>query len=98
MFCTKCGKQLDDGAKFCTGCGAQLGGSPSAQAQAAPVQPHLHLYNRKQYPCMHSLYNPNPCRNKHLMDTRNRNMRRHPKAVIGWLRRFLWDNTSVCFC
>ena len=23
MFCTKCGAQLEDGAKFCTGCGAQ---------------------------------------------------------------------------
>ncbi len=25
MFCTKCGNQLDDGARFCTRCGAPLG-------------------------------------------------------------------------
>ena len=24
MFCTKCGKQLDEGMKFCTSCGAQV--------------------------------------------------------------------------
>lgn len=25
-FCSKCGKQIDDGAKFCSGCGAPTGG------------------------------------------------------------------------
>ena len=32
MFCTKCGAQLEDGAKFCTSCGA-----PTRLAQAAPA-------------------------------------------------------------
>lgn len=34
MFCTKCGKQCPDGAKFCTGCGAPL--TPPAP-RPAPV-------------------------------------------------------------
>lgn len=36
-YCIKCGKQLEDGAKFCTGCGAQVA-APAAQ-QSAPAQP-----------------------------------------------------------
>lgn len=36
MFCTKCGSQLADDAKFCTGCGAPV--EPAAPA-AAPVEP-----------------------------------------------------------
>ena len=35
MFCTKCGQQLPDGAKFCTSCGAPL---ESAAVSAEPVQ------------------------------------------------------------
>ncbi|MBQ3225473.1 MAG: zinc-ribbon domain-containing protein [Clostridia bacterium] len=42
MFCTKCGKQNNDGATFCTSCGAQLASKP-AQAPvyqpAAPAKP-----------------------------------------------------------
>ena len=34
MFCTKCGKQLPDGANFCTGCGAQLGNVPAGTSPA----------------------------------------------------------------
>ena len=41
MFCTKCGSQLEDGAKFCTNCGAQTRFAqvpkPDAPPQAAPV-------------------------------------------------------------
>ena len=29
MFCTKCGKELQDGAKFCIGCGAPVGKVPA---------------------------------------------------------------------
>lgn len=43
MFCTKCGAQLEDGAKFCTGCGAQTRfaqvPTPEATAPAAPAAP-----------------------------------------------------------
>lgn len=41
MFCTKCGKELADNAKFCTGCGAQVGAAaPAVTPQAAePVAP-----------------------------------------------------------
>ena len=39
MFCTKCGKQIEDGAAFCTGCGAKMGADAPAPAApaAAPV-------------------------------------------------------------
>lgn len=40
MFCTKCGKELEDDAVFCTGCGAKIvkveGGSPAVSGQEAP--------------------------------------------------------------
>ncbi|MDR2513680.1 MAG: zinc ribbon domain-containing protein [Christensenellaceae bacterium] len=35
MFCTQCGKQLADGARFCTFCGAMVAAQPSA-----PPAPH----------------------------------------------------------
>ena len=39
MFCTKCGSQLDDGAKFCTNCGAQTRFAPVPPPAAAPAEP-----------------------------------------------------------
>ena len=46
MFCTKCGSQLEDGAKFCTNCGAQTRfaqvpapAAPEPQQPAQPQQP-----------------------------------------------------------
>lgn len=38
MFCTKCGKQCPDGAKFCTGCGAPLT-PPASRPAPAPQTP-----------------------------------------------------------
>lgn len=39
-FCTKCGKQLNDGAKFCTSCGNVIGDAqPAAQPVAQPQAP-----------------------------------------------------------
>ena len=38
MFCTHCGTQMDEGAKFCTKCGAAVGaaaGAPAANTQEA---------------------------------------------------------------
>ena len=37
MFCTNCGSQQKDGAKFCTACGAPLAQAPSVEA-ALPVE------------------------------------------------------------
>lgn len=41
MFCTNCGKQLDESALFCPHCGAKVGVAAAAPApeQAAPVSP-----------------------------------------------------------
>ena len=40
MFCPKCGKQLDAGARFCTGCGNPMGGdAPPPQQPQQPQQP-----------------------------------------------------------
>lgn len=37
MFCTKCGKELKDGARFCTGCGAALDGAPAPAPTPTPT-------------------------------------------------------------
>ena len=39
MFCTKCGAQIEDGAKFCTSCGQKVDDTPVAApvAEAAPT-------------------------------------------------------------
>ncbi len=39
MFCSKCGKQNNDGASFCGNCGNRLAGAPAAQAIPTPVAP-----------------------------------------------------------
>ena len=40
MFCPKCGKQLDDGAKFCFNCGFSIESvNKNAQNRKAGVQP-----------------------------------------------------------
>ena len=39
MFCTKCGKQIKEGASFCTACGAKV--KPIAQPQVAQPEPQV---------------------------------------------------------
>lgn len=41
MFCTKCGRQIAEGAKFCAGCGNQIvqSGSKSQKSQQPQMQP-----------------------------------------------------------
>jgi len=38
-FCTKCGKQVDDGAMFCAGCGAKLSASAADSPAAGTSAP-----------------------------------------------------------
>ena len=38
-FCTNCGAQNDEGAKFCNSCGSPLQSGQTVQPQAQPVQP-----------------------------------------------------------
>ena len=37
MFCTGCGKNLEDGSKFCTGCGKVLSGASSEPIASQPA-------------------------------------------------------------
>jgi len=39
MFCTKCGTQINEGAKFCTGCGAPCSAPAPAAVPVTPVTP-----------------------------------------------------------
>ncbi|MBP7828328.1 MAG: zinc ribbon domain-containing protein [Kiritimatiellae bacterium] len=39
MFCTQCGQQLNDGARFCTACGAAVAALAGRGAAAAPEPP-----------------------------------------------------------
>lgn len=38
MFCSNCGKQIEDGAAFCSGCGTSLNSQPQPQAQIQTVE------------------------------------------------------------
>ena len=36
MFCSNCGKQIEDGAVFCSGCGTSLNSQPQPNVQTPP--------------------------------------------------------------
>lgn len=36
MFCSNCGKQIEDGAAFCSGCGTSLNSKPQPTVQTSP--------------------------------------------------------------
>ena len=38
-FCTRCGAQIPDGAKFCTSCGAPVAAAPAANPTPRPARP-----------------------------------------------------------
>lgn len=48
MFCTKCGKEIDDNATFCKFCGTALNGAAPAAPQQAPVQNSMPQYGAPQ--------------------------------------------------
>lgn len=42
MFCSQCGRKVQDGAKFCAGCGAPIGGQAStAESQRIRTTPQM---------------------------------------------------------
>lgn len=41
MFCSKCGKQLNDGDVFCSGCGAQVGAPTTSSLPPQQVEPQF---------------------------------------------------------
>jgi phage shock protein C len=46
MFCTRCGTNLDENARFCSGCGASVSGAPSSE-QARPSRSTRGLYRSR---------------------------------------------------
>ncbi len=36
MFCSQCGRKIEDGAVFCSGCGARMGGGSQAAGAVVP--------------------------------------------------------------
>lgn len=81
MFCTKCGKQLQDGDKFCTGCGSAVGqgAAPKIKApaqtgvnagQATPVQPKANV-SQAPVPPKASASQPVPAQPKEKKGTDN---------------------------
>ena len=40
MFCSKCGKQINDGSAFCSSCGFSLQGKPAASNQPSGPSPN----------------------------------------------------------
>lgn len=43
MFCTACGNQLDDNAKFCSGCGVEFAETPALAARAHDWDLHVRV-------------------------------------------------------
>ena len=48
-FCTKCGKQNPDTAKFCTGCGATLTPITATSVPSQPVPPQIESKNKNNW-------------------------------------------------
>ena len=48
MFCSQCGSQISDEAKFCAKCGARVDGAPMQQQQAQVQQPTGQTYVQPQ--------------------------------------------------
>ncbi len=44
-FCTKCGKELEDDAKFCPGCGTGVGGSSQNQSRGFNMNETIKNFN-----------------------------------------------------
>lgn len=60
MFCSQCGKQNPDGAKFCAGCGKNIGGNQS--------------YSTQQF--NYSAYNSRPVNNTYTQNAGNSNTKK----------------------
>ena len=50
MFCTNCGKMLEDGSKFCPNCGMNLGTAATAQAPTTKVEVNPRVVVKKSNP------------------------------------------------
>lgn len=53
MFCTHCGKELPDDARFCTGCGNAVGPAAATPQNSAPAEtktpePRKKVYEEQQ--------------------------------------------------
>ncbi len=49
MFCSHCGKKIEDGSAFCSGCGKAVGGGqPAAPSAPAPVQQVVYVNQVKK--------------------------------------------------
>jgi phage shock protein C len=47
MFCTRCGTNLDEKARFCSDCGASVGGTANPPVNETPRQPRPGLYRSR---------------------------------------------------
>lgn len=74
-FCTKCGKQLNDGVKFCPGCGA----NQSAADNSAPEQPQYQQTQDQQQYQAQPVYQP-------PMDSDARDIQENkPMAILAYI-------------
>lgn len=83
MFCTNCGKEIPDGARFCTGCGAQTGSGSAGATAGETVRMPSSAQERSVAPASVPVESPLPASVESPLPADRRD-RRSRRQAPGW--------------
>lgn len=83
MFCTNCGKEIPDGARFCTGCGAQTGSGSAGATAGETVRMPSSAQERSVAPASVPVESPLPASVESPLPA-DRHDRRHRRQAPAW--------------
>ena len=83
MFCTNCGKEIPDGARFCTECGAQTGSGSAGATAGETVRMPSSAQERSVAPASVPVESPLPASVESPLPADRRD-RRSRRQAPGW--------------
>ena len=83
MFCTNCGKEIPDGARFCTECGAQTGSGSAGATAGETVRMPSSAQERSVAPASVPVESPLPASVESPLPA-DRHDRRHRRQAPAW--------------